>query len=745
MYSIVGVIAIIVHIIINPTLFKKGSAVDKKSKAYKFLMLSIFAYYITDAGWGFFAGLNNIPALFIDTTIYYVAMAAAIVSWSIYINAYLEITDFFGKAVTVICSGYFIFEISALIVNFFYPCFFWFDENDAYQAATIRYVCLWIQVGLFFLTVLITAWKTMHASGIIKNRHLAICFFSIVMLVASFLQVLYPLLPLYAIGCLIGSCILHVYIVEDEREEYRRIIAEEKNMAEAANRAKTTFLNNMSHDIRTPMNAIIGYTGLASTHIDSKEQVQDYLGKISQSSEHLLSLINDVLDMSRIESGKVNINEKNEDLSEILHTMRNIVQADIRNKQMDFFIDTNVNDQFIYCDKLRLNQVLLNILSNSIKYTQPGGIISVRLEEKSVTENGYGKYEFRVKDNGMGMSEEFLKTIFDPFTRVNSSTVSGIQGTGLGMAITKNIVDMMGGTIDIKSKEGKGTEVILNFEFKLGQKSNEPIKIAQLEGLNSLVVDDDVTACRNIAKMLREVGMRSEWCTSGKEAVVRTEDALSMGDFFKVYIIDWIMPDMNGIETTRRIRQIVGDEAPIIVLTAYDWSDIEEEAREAGVTAFVSKPLFPSNLREVLNKCYGTVEEKIVDEIEYDFTGKKLLLVEDNLMNREIATEILAEEGFVIDTAENGAVAVDKIKDSTPGQYDLILMDVQMPVMDGYEATAAIRALPDSELANITIVAMTANAFDEDRQAALKAGMNAHITKPVDVKLLKKTLSEFLN
>ena len=528
-------------------------------------------------------------------------------------------------------------------------------------------------------------------------------------------------------------------------EEKQQALNDALALAESANRAKTTFLNNMSHDIRTPMNAIISYTGLASSHIDNREQVQDYLGKISQSSEHLLSLINDVLDMSRIESGKMALSEKEEDLGELLHTLRNIVQADVNNKQLDFFIDCDVKNQFVICDKLRLNQVLLNILSNSIKYTQAGGTVSVRVTETGISETGYGKYEFRVKDNGMGMSEEFLKTIFDPFTRMKSSTVSGIQGTGLGMAITKNIVDMMGGTINIQSREGEGTETVVNLEFRLAGSNVEPPRIAALQGLKSLVVDDDMSAARNISKMLHDAGMRSEWCASGKEAVIRTEDALSLGELFKVYIIDWMMPDMNGIETTRRIRQIVGDQAPIIVLTAYDWSDIEAEAKEAGVTAFISKPLFPTDLRNVLNQCCGSIAEAPAAEaISYDFTGKKILLAEDNEMNREIACEILEEDGFIVDTAEDGAVAVEKMKSAVPGQYDLILMDVQMPVMDGHEATRQIRALPDPALAGITILAMTANAFEEDKQAALAAGMDGFLTKPVEIDKLKATLAAFL-
>ena len=528
-------------------------------------------------------------------------------------------------------------------------------------------------------------------------------------------------------------------------EKQQERLTEALSMAESANRAKTTFLNNMSHDIRTPMNAIIGYTGLAASHIENKEQVQDYLSKIAQSSDHLLSLINDVLDMSRIESGKMNLDEKPEDLPEIIHTLRDIVQADIHAKQHDFFIDTvNVHDERVICDKLRLNQVLLNILSNSIKYTAPGGTISLRIVEKTVKSNGYATYEFRIKDNGMGMDEEFVKTIFDPFTRVKSTTVSGIQGTGLGMSITKNIVDMMGGNIKIRSALGKGTEIVVTLEFKLQATQKEDFKIPELKGMRSLVADDDANTCVSIEAMLHEIGMRVEWCTSGKEAVFRAENAYRRGDLFKVYILDWMMPDMNGIETARRIRAVIGDDTPIIVLTAYDWSDIEEEARAAGVTAFVSKPMFPSDLNRVLRHCLGDESEDNSDKTaEYDFSGKKILLVEDNELNREIAQEILEEEGCIVDTAEDGTVAVEKMRAAQPGDYDLILMDVQMPVMNGYEATRQIRNM-GTEISSIPILAMTANAFEEDRRAALEAGMNEHITKPIDMSRLNIALAKFL-
>ena len=748
LYSAIGFIAIAVQLIINYKVMfnREGEGERTAGRMYRWLMLAIFVYYMTDAMWGILAGLNWIPMLFVDTTLYYIAMCSAIVCYYRYFVEYLGMKDWKGRMFTWFGTGFFVLEILFLIINFFYPCFFWFDENDAYVAGTVRYIALWAQVAMFAFSSLVTLLEALKTEGANRKRHLAIFFFSLIMLIVVIFQEKYPLLPFYALGCLLGSCVLHVYVVGDEQQQNKEMLEMALNQAEAANRAKTTFLNNMSHDIRTPMNAIIGYTGLASSHIDNKEQVQDYLAKIGQSSEHLLSLINDVLDMSRIESGKVSITENDEDLAEILHTLRNIVQADVNNKQLDFFLDTDVSHQYIVCDKLRLNQVLLNILSNSIKYTHPEGMVSLRVKEIGLTESGYGRYEFRIKDNGMGMSEAFLKTIYEPFTRAKSTTVSGIQGTGLGMAITKNIVDMMGGTIEIQSREGEGTETILNFEFRFAAtKNTEDVRIAQLEGLKSLVVDDDISACQNVAKMLRDTGMRSEWCTSGKEAVIRTEEAVRLGDLFKVYIIDWMMPDMNGIETTRRIRQIVGEQAPIIVLTAYDWSDIEEEARAAGVTTFVSKPLFPSDLHHVLNKCCGKVAAEIAEqEKEYHFAGKKVLLVEDNEMNREIATEILEEDGFKVDTAEDGTIAVQKMENAVPGDYDLILMDVQMPIMDGYEATKRIRAMKDPAKAGITILAMTANAFEEDRQAAITAGMNDFLTKPIEIQKLKETLALYL-
>ena len=518
--------------------------------------------------------------------------------------------------------------------------------------------------------------------------------------------------------------------------------------AETANRAKSTFLSNMSHDIRTPMNAIIGFTTLAISNIDDTDRVKDYLAKTLASSNHLLSLINDVLDMSRIESGKLHLEEVKVNLSEVLHDLKTIVSGQIYAKQLELYMDAmDVTDEDVYCDKTRLNQILLNLLSNAIKFTPAGGTVSVRVRQLAGQVRGCGQYEFRIKDNGIGMSPEFAKKIFEPFERERTSTVSRIQGTGLGMAITKNIVDMMGGTIEVQTAQGKGSEFIIRVPLRV-QAEHRPVeKITELEGLKALVVDDDFNTCDSVTKMLVKVGMRAEWTLSGKEAVLRARQSIEMSDVYHAYIIDWRLPDMNGIEVTRQIRSL-NDDTPIIILTAYDWSDIEVEAKAAGVTAFCSKPMFISDLRETLMSALGQkltdASQELLPEKNADFKDRHILLVEDNELNREIAQEILREYGFRVDTAENGEVAVEKVSTAAPGCYDLVLMDVQMPVMDGYTATRKIRALDDPARAKLPILAMTANAFDEDRRNALESGMNGFLSKPIVIGDLVQELRKIL-
>ncbi len=518
--------------------------------------------------------------------------------------------------------------------------------------------------------------------------------------------------------------------------------------AESANRAKSTFLSNMSHDIRTPMNAIIGFTTLALSNIDDTDRVKDYLGKTLASSNHLLSLINDVLDMSRIESGKIHLEEVEVNLSDVLHDLKTIVSGQIFAKQLELYMDVmDVTDEDVYCDKTRLNQILLNLLSNAIKFTPAGGTVSVRVRQLAGKVRGCGQYEFRIKDNGIGMSQEFAQKIFEPFERERTSTVSRIQGTGLGMAITKNIVDMMGGTIEVQTAQGKGTEFTVCVPMRAQTEQRPVEKITELEGLKALVVDDDFNTCDSVTKMLVKVGMRAEWTLSGKEAVLRARQSIEMSDVYHAYIIDWRLPDMNGIEVTRQIRSL-HDDTPIIILTAYDWSDIEVEAKAAGVTAFCSKPMFMSDLRETLMSSLGQkpadAVQRLLPEKNADFKGKHILLVEDNELNREIAQEILREYGFLVDTAENGAVAVEKVSTAAPGSYDLVLMDVQMPIMDGYTATRKIRALDDPARAKLPILAMTANAFDEDRRNALESGMNGFLSKPIVIDDLVQELHKIL-
>ena len=518
--------------------------------------------------------------------------------------------------------------------------------------------------------------------------------------------------------------------------------------AESANRAKSTFLSNMSHDIRTPMNAIIGFTTLALSNIDDTDRVKDYLGKTLASSNHLLSLINDVLDMSRIESGKIHLEEVEVNLSDVLHDLKTIVSGQIYAKQLELYMDAmDVTDEDVYCDKTRLNQILLNLLSNAIKFTPAGGTVSVRVRQLAGKVRGCGQYEFRIKDNGIGMSQEFAQKIFEPFERERTSTVSGIQGTGLGMAITKNIVDMMGGTIEVQTAQGKGTEFTVCVPMRAQTEQRPVEKITELEGLKALVVDDDFNTCDSVTKMLVKVGMRAEWTLSGKEAVLRARQSIEMSDVYHAYIIDWRLPDMNGIEVTRQIRSL-HDDTPIIILTAYDWSDIEVEAKAAGVTAFCAKPMFMSDLRETLMSALGQkpadAVQRLLPEKNADFKGKHILLVEDNELNREIAQEILREYGFLVDSAENGAVAVEKVSTAAPGSYDLVLMNVQMPIMDGYTATRKIRALDDPARAKLPILAMTANAFDEDRRNALESGMNGFLSKPIVIDDLVQELRKIL-
>lgn len=523
--------------------------------------------------------------------------------------------------------------------------------------------------------------------------------------------------------------------------EKKSLIEEALVQANKANKAKSTFLSNMSHDIRTPMNAIVGFTSLAIEHIEQTNRVEDYLNKIMLSGNHLLNLLNDILDMSHIENNKMVLTESECSLSDIFHNLCDILQADVRAKHFNFTINSiGIKNEKIICDKLRINQVLLNILSNSIKYTLDGGEITVTATEKADPSGDKSEYTFVIADTGIGMSEEFLKRIFEPFERERNTTLSGIQGTGLGMPITKRIVDMMEGTIDVKSKKGFGTEMTLVFTFPV-VKDSESLEISALKGSRALIVNCDQEVCERISEVLEQAGMRADWTMSEKNAVIRARQAQENNDKFDVYIIDH-SEDINGIEIAGKLRQEKYSADSIIILTAYDSAEIEDEIAESRVTTLCRKPLFAADVRKALLSSIDRSNK--INSKQNVMRHGRILLVEDNELNYEIAIAILSGAGYTVEYAENGQVAVEMVKNSKPGYYQVILMDIQMPIMNGFEASKAIRKLDNKELASIPILAMTANAFEEDKREALKCGMNGHIAKPIDVKNLFEVLDDIL-
>ncbi|MDO4178669.1 MAG: response regulator, partial [Phascolarctobacterium sp.] len=540
-------------------------------------------------------------------------------------------------------------------------------------------------------------------------------------------------------------------IQEEKAKELQQqvLLRDALAQAESANHAKSDFLANMSHDIRTPMNGIIGMTAIAATHIDDKERVTECLQKITGASKHLLALINEILDMSKIESGKVDLSEEEFNLSELVENMVTMVQPQIEEHGHDFNIAIrNVTHEKVIGDSLRMQQIFMNMMSNAVKYTPNGGKITLTIEEKPTGKAKVGCFVFTFEDNGIGMSEEFQKQIFDPFTRAEDGRITKIQGTGLGMPIARNIARMTGGDIKVKSKLDQGS--IFTVTLFLELQDENAIDYSEFNDLRVLVADDDPVACESACIMLEDIGMKSEGVNSGREAVTSVvEHHEAANDFFAV-ILDWKMPDMDGVHTARVIREEVGPDVPIIIISAYDWSDIEQEARAAGVDAFISKPLFKSRLVRVfdaiINKDENVSdkEEPLEDISSMDLSGHRVLLVEDNELNSEIATEILSMTGLEVECAEDGTVAVDKMSACANGYYDLIFMDIQMPKMNGYEATRAIRAMDNSYAKRVPIIAMTANAFAQDVEESRNAGMNEHIAKPIDMHALARVLSRWI-
>ena len=511
-----------------------------------------------------------------------------------------------------------------------------------------------------------------------------------------------------------------------------------------ANKAKSEFLANMSHDIRTPMNAIVGMTAIATAHIDDRKQVENCLRKITLSSKHLLGLINDVLDMSKIESGKLTLTTEQISLKEVVEGIVNIMQPQVKTKKQTFDIHVeNIFTENVWCDGIRLNQVLLNLLSNATKYTPEGGSIQLSLsEEKSPKGENYVRIHINVRDNGIGMSPEFLKRIYESYSRADGTRIHKTEGAGLGMAITKYIVDAMEGTIEIQSEPDKGSEFLLTFDF---EKADAMEIDMVLPAWNMLVVDDDELLCKTAMDALKSIGIKAEWTLSGEKAIELVIEHHKKREDYQIILLDWKLPGMNGIQAAREIRRNLGDEVPILLISAYDWSEFEAEAREAGISGFISKPLFKSTLYHALCQYMdvGTEHEQTLNQ-NIDLSGRRILLAEDNELNWEVAKELLSDLGVELDWAEDGRICLDKFQKSPEGYYDIILMDIRMPHMTGYEATKAIRGLNHPNALSIPIIAMSADAFSDDIQRCLEFGMNAHIAKPIDIVEVSRLLKRFL-
>ena len=557
-------------------------------------------------------------------------------------------------------------------------------------------------------------------------------------------------IPLEWDGTKLVKALLGSMDVSQEKKaeiESHKALKDAYRAAENASCAKTEFLSNMSHDIRTPMNAIVGLTAIAGANIESQDRVLECLGKITKSSRHLLGLINEVLDMARIESGRMSLAEEDFSLPELVDNLLTLTKPaiDEHHHQLEVHVE-HIEHEAVCGDSLRIQQVFVNLMSNAIKYTPDGGSITFSIKEKPNGFSELGCYEFSIADNGIGMTPEFQKIMFEPFSRADDHRTTKVQGTGLGMAITRNIVNLMNGDIQVESAPNKGTKITVTVYLKLQEDEKEQEK--ELFDLPVLVVDDDQTSCESTVETLREIGIAGEWVLTGKGAVERCYARHETNSDYFAVILDWKMPEMDGIETARRIRECVGQDVTIIILTSFEFSEIEEEARAAGVDAFMAKPLFRSRLTATLRQFTSGKKEKdarnyLEDFAKTDYTGKRLLLVEDNDLNREIATEILGMTGVTVETAENGKIAVEKVAAAPENWYRLVLMDIQMPVMNGYEATAAIRSLPGSR-GKVPIIAMTANAFAEDVQLAKNTGMNEHIAKPLDLNKLNDVLKQWL-
>ena len=767
-YSIIGLLAAIILIITNRDVFwtPKGISLSKIQRLYRLFLLSVLVFYITDGLWGVLDYLRLIDALYVETILFFIARSVSLLFWTMYVTAYLETHNAFGTILRLSGRILFAYEIVALTINIFYPVLFWFDENGSYQTGSLRYVTLYLQILIFFMTSVYTLYITAKSEGKVRRRNLTIGLFGIAMLALIILQIEFPLWPCYTIGYMFGTSLLHSFVVEDEKSEYRKelertlqrekaqkqelaesreVLKDALDSAESANKAKTAFLSNMSHEIRTPMNAIIGLNSLALRDESLSDQTREYLTKTGESARHLLGLINDILDMSRIESGRMVLRREEFSFRGMLDQINTMVMAQCSEKGLKFECKVigGVSDYYIG-DDMKLKQILINILSNAIKFTEPPGNVTLTVERTAVYE-GRSTLKFSVKDTGIGMDPEFIPKVFDTFSQEDSRRSNKYGSTGLGMAITKNIVELMNGSITVDSEKGVGTEFTVVITLMNSNHEGSSSSYFNLSDLRVLVVDDEEIAAEHARIVLDEAGIKADTCFSGKEALHMLKMQYTKHEPYNLVLVDWQMPGMDGVELAKKIRKRYDKETTVIILTSFNWDEIMDEALHCGVDSFLAKPLFASNVIDEFERIARNNQISLYKEKKRaDLKGRHILLAEDVHINAEIIKELLTIRGCVSEHAENGRQAVDLFKNSEKDDYDAILMDVRMPEMDGLAATAAIRLLDHPNAQTIPIIAMTANAFDEDVQRSLQVGMNAHLSKPVEPERLYVTLEELI-